>query len=89
MADVATHPIHEYTDKALNLANILIEKIGKMTPIELDALLHPLFQEDEFILIMCGAALGAGAGFFQWFLNIAIAKWQKRKKDKKHRLETS
>ena len=43
MADVATHPNHEYTDKALNLANILIEKIGKMTPIELDALLHPLF----------------------------------------------
>jgi hypothetical protein len=43
MANIADHPIHEYTDKALNLANILIEKIGKMTPIELDGLLHPLF----------------------------------------------
>lgn len=43
MANIADHPIHEYTDKALNLANILIEKIGKMTPLELDGLLHPLF----------------------------------------------
>ena len=43
MANIADHPIHEYTDKALNLANILIDKIGMMTPIELDGLLHPLF----------------------------------------------
>lgn len=34
-----------------------------------EGVLHPVFQEEEFTLIVAGAVLGAGAGFLQMLLS--------------------
>lgn len=36
-----------------------------LTPEEFEGALHPIFQEEEWLLILIGALLGAGAGFLQ------------------------
>ena len=41
-----------------------------MTPAQFEQILHPIFQEDEFTLIMAGAVLGAITGGLQWLWNV-------------------
>ena len=81
-----THPIHEYTEKQLNLKNILIQKMNQMTSAEFEQVLHPIFQEDEITLIIAGGVLGAISGLFQWYVNVKglellTAWWKKFKKN--------
>jgi uncharacterized membrane protein YheB (UPF0754 family) len=74
-----THPIHEYTEKQLNLKNTLIQRMSQMSSPEFEKVLHPVFQEDEITLIIAGAVLGALSGLFQWWFNVWVEKQNKKK----------
>jgi uncharacterized membrane protein YheB (UPF0754 family) len=77
------HPLHLYINNKLNLEKTLIYKMNKLSPVEFEQILHPIFQEDELTLIIAGGVLGMLAGFLQWFINISIEKYQKNKENKK------
>lgn len=71
---VLSHPLHKYTDYTINIREILIQKMNLLSPAEFEQVLHPIFQEDEFLLIMAGGVLGAVAGGLQWCGNIYFEK---------------
>jgi len=72
---VADHPLHAYTTLRLDLKATLIERMNKLTPVEFEQVLHPIFQEDELTLIIAGGVLGALAGVLQMLFNVW---WEKR-----------
>jgi len=84
-----THPIHEYTEKQLNLKNILIQKMNQMTSVEFEQVLHPIFQEDEITLIVAGGVLGAISGLLQWYINVKgmelLKSWWKNMNNKNNK----
>lgn len=57
-----------YAEEALAIEETLREKMASLSPIEFEAFLRPVFQEDEAKLIAVGAILGAVAGVAQLFL---------------------
>ncbi len=57
--------LHSYTDEALDVKKELREKLEMLSSEEFERVLHPIFQEDEWILIVVGAILGMLAGFAQ------------------------
>jgi len=65
----------EYAEKALNLENTLAERMGNLSYREFEQFLRPVFQEDEWILILVGAVLGMFAGILQfvvmWYFGLA------------------
>ncbi len=59
------HRTFEYTETALDLETTMRDKMIGLSPDEFEGVLRPAFQEDEWILILVGAVLGALAGFAQ------------------------
>ena len=57
-----------YAEEALDMENMLEEKMAGLTEKEFEGFLRPVFQEDEWILIMVGAVLGMLAGILQYVL---------------------
>ncbi len=57
-----------YAENALNLKEILREKMINLSPVEFEAFLRPVFKEDETTLIIVGAVLGGLAGLLQYFI---------------------
>ena len=57
--------------------------MGLLSPSEFQQVLRPIFQEDEFTLILAGGILGGLAGLLQWFINIYFQK----KKDEVKKLK--
>lgn len=57
-----------YAENALNLKQILRDKMVELSPVEFEAFLHPVFKEDETTLILIGALLGGIAGLLQYLL---------------------
>ena len=55
----------DYAGKAMDLENLLATKMKELTVEEYEALLRPAFQQDEWILIAVGAALGFLVGEMQ------------------------
>ena len=72
----AAEQLHKYTNEQLGLRALLIERMGKLSPAEFEQVLHPIFKQDEIILIAAGGVLGFLAGGAQWWLSL---KLQKRK----------
>ena len=70
------YPIHAYTDRVLNLESNLVAAMNKLTPEQFEKVLHPIFQEDEWILILAGGILGMIAGALQWAYNVRSARMQ-------------
>ena len=64
----AIRDAYDYADKTLDIKNILATKMQSLSEKEFVDFLRPVFQEDEFTLILVGAALGCLAGFAQFFL---------------------
>ncbi len=64
---------HGYVAEALDLENMLTEKMRRLTVDEFEALLRPAFQQDEWILIAVGAALGFLVGELQVHIMLAFA----------------
>ncbi len=57
-----------YLDEAFDIEETVAERVGELPPEEFFELLHPVIAEDEWKLIAVGAALGLGAGWWQWAL---------------------
>ena len=62
---LSIHRTFEYTENALDLETTMREKMAGLSPEEFEGVLRPAFQEDEWILILVGAALGGLAGLGQ------------------------
>jgi len=56
---------YEYTQKALDMENIIRVKMGQLPPNDFEGVLHPVFEEEEIVLILVGGGLGALAGALQ------------------------
>ena len=66
--------IESYAADAMDLENTLASKMTELTIEEFEALLHPAFEQDEWILIAVGAALGFLVGEMQVFIMEHLAK---------------
>ena len=60
--------IESYAHDAMDLENTLAGKMQELTIEEFEGLLHPAFEQDEWILIAVGAALGFLVGEMQVFI---------------------
>ena len=54
-----------YAEEAMDLKNLLVNKMQELTEEEFEGLLRPAFQQDEWILITVGAVLGFLVGELQ------------------------
>lgn len=61
----------EYTEQALDMENMLREKMSGLSSEEFVNFLRPVFKEDEWILITVGAVLGMLAGLGQYLILFA------------------
>lgn len=59
------HLIFDYAKQALDIEHTLHNKMSTLPPDEFVGFLRPVFQEDEWKLILVGALLGMVAGFLQ------------------------
>jgi uncharacterized membrane protein YheB (UPF0754 family) len=57
--------LHQYVTKQLDISDTLASRLKELKPKEFEDLLHPVFQEDEIILIATGGVLGFAAGLLQ------------------------
>jgi len=57
-----------YAENALNLEQILRQKMIGLSSMEFEAFLRPVFKEDEFKLFVIGAIIGGIAGLLQYFI---------------------
>ncbi|MCI4670330.1 MAG: hypothetical protein MRZ79_19490 [Bacteroidia bacterium] len=57
--------IFKYTEEALDIENTLRTRMQGLGPVEFVSFLRPVFQKDEWKLILVGALLGLWAGFMQ------------------------
>ena len=67
IAKIAADPVkykdvHRYVNEQLDIRETLSRRLKKLSPTEFEDLLHPVFQEDEIILIATGGVLGLAAG---------------------------
>jgi uncharacterized membrane protein YheB (UPF0754 family) len=60
--------IHAYADRALDIENTLKVKLKGLPAKDFEGLLHPVFQEEEWKLILVGGILGALTGVAQYLI---------------------
>jgi len=60
--------LHSYIDSVLSLRELLRDRLRQMDPADFERVLHPIFEEDEFTLILAGGALGGAAGYLQYLV---------------------
>lgn len=60
-----TELIFDYAEEALAIEDTMREKMSNLTPEEFEGFLRPVFQADEWKLILIGAGLGYLAGWMQ------------------------
>ncbi|MBF0240261.1 MAG: DUF445 domain-containing protein [SAR324 cluster bacterium] len=58
-------PLHAYTYEALDVENLVREKVKLLSPEDFEKMIRPIFQEDEWIMTGGGAVLGIIVGFLQ------------------------
>lgn len=57
--------VEQYAGDAMDVRNTVVERMQDLTPEEFEGMLRPAFKEDEWILIIVGAALGVLVGEMQ------------------------
>ena len=57
--------VYDITDESLQLEQTMVEQMGRLSSAEFERVLHPVFEEDEWTLILVGTALGGIAGAAQ------------------------
>ncbi len=67
LPDTMKH-VEKYAEEAMDLRNTLVAKMQELTEEEFEGLLRPAFEQDEWILIAVGAALGFLVGEMQVFI---------------------
>lgn len=60
--------IEAYLEEQLQVGELVESKLKAMPKLEFERLLRGIFEQDEWILIAIGGALGAGVGLLQGFL---------------------
>jgi uncharacterized membrane protein YheB (UPF0754 family) len=55
----------DYTAKTLDVENLIIDKMNKLTPDQYEAILRPVFKDDEMLMVTVGAVLGFLVGELQ------------------------
>lgn len=68
MADNAVEKsfhLEEYLGEALEIETMMGDRMSALPPKDFESILRSAFQEDELLLILVGAALGAVVGWFQ------------------------
>ena len=60
--------VGSYLEEVMDVKATLSTRLAALSPKEFEGLLRPAFEQDEWILIAVGAALGMAAGFAQLFL---------------------
>lgn len=73
LPDTLKH-IEEYAADAMAIENTLATKMTELSVEEFEGLLHPAFEQDEWILIAVGATLGFLVGEMQVFAMEHLAK---------------
>lgn len=63
--------IEAYIEKQLDVAQLVEGKLRVMPKLEFERLLRGIFEQDEWILIAIGGALGAGVGLLQGMVILA------------------
>ena len=57
--------VEAYLEKRLGVSELVETKLGSMPKLEFERLPWGIFEQDEWILIVIGGALGAGVGLLQ------------------------
>ena len=57
--------IEDYARETMDVRNLLITKMQQLDETQFEALIRPAFEQDEWILITVGAALGFVMGEIQ------------------------
>jgi len=65
LPDTAQH-VESYMNEAMGLEELLKQKLKRLPCAEFEGLLHPVFQEDEWKLVLMGGVLGVVIGCAQW-----------------------
>jgi uncharacterized membrane protein YheB (UPF0754 family) len=65
--------VDRYAKEAMDIQRTLASRLEALPPSQFEGMLRPAFQEDEWILIAVGAALGASVGLAQLFAFKAFA----------------
>ncbi|MDX1803683.1 MAG: DUF445 family protein [Alcanivorax sp.] len=72
LPDTLSH-MEAYAEEAMDLKNLLVNKMQELTEEEFEGLLRPAFQQDEWILITVGALLGFLVGELQVHVMVHFA----------------
>lgn len=59
--------VETYAEQAMDLENLLFERMSALSSRDFEGLLHPIFAEDEWKLIVVGGVLGVVVGFGQFY----------------------
>lgn len=59
--------IEEYMDKRFNLVETMSYRLSRLPPDQFEGMLHPVFQEDEWMVLLLGGVLGVTVGILQAF----------------------
>jgi uncharacterized membrane protein YheB (UPF0754 family) len=57
--------LEEYAAEALDMETLLRDKMSALSPRDFENILHPVFEQDEWKLVLMGGALGAVIGSLQ------------------------
>jgi uncharacterized membrane protein YheB (UPF0754 family) len=55
----------DYATKAFDVENLIVEKMNKLSPAQFEAILRPVFKDDEMLMVTVGAVLGFLVGELQ------------------------
>jgi uncharacterized membrane protein YheB (UPF0754 family) len=55
----------DYTAKTLDIENLIVEKMNKLSPDQYESILRPVFKDDEMLMVTLGAVLGFLVGELQ------------------------
>lgn len=55
----------KYVDNALQIEETIASRLATLPPDQFEGMLHPAFEEDEWMLILLGGVLGVIVGLFQ------------------------
>jgi uncharacterized membrane protein YheB (UPF0754 family) len=55
----------DYAAKAFDVENLVVEKMNKLSPAQFEAILRPVFKDDEMLMVTVGAVLGFLVGELQ------------------------
>jgi uncharacterized membrane protein YheB (UPF0754 family) len=60
-----SHVLDSFWEEHLKVGQMIEERLAKLPPEEFEDVLHSVFKEDEWLLILVGALLGMAAGWIQ------------------------